>query len=77
MTRISSCTYHRRCDGVALHGAQNIWLVDPELDLVKVFRRMEGGTFPRVSELTRESGDVLTTPLTAGFALALEELFGD
>lgn len=52
------------------------WLVDPELDLVKVFRRTADGAFPQVAELSRESGDVLTTPLVAGFELRLKELFG-
>jgi len=52
------------------------WLVDPELDVVKVFRRTAEGAFLRVAELSRESGDVLTTPLITGFELRLEELFG-
>jgi len=56
-------------------GVREYWLVDPELDLVKVFRREKDGSFPRVAELSGQSGGVLTTPLVAGFALALEELF--
>jgi Uma2 family endonuclease len=57
-------------------GVREYWLVDPELDLIKVFRRADDGAFPRVAELSRENGDVLTTPLMAGFGLPLEELFG-
>jgi Uma2 family endonuclease len=57
-------------------GVREYWLVDPELDLVKVFRRTAEGAFPRVAELSRENGDALTTPLLAGFELRLEELFG-
>ena len=53
------------------------WLVDPELDLVKVHRRSSDGSFPRVAELTREGGDVLDTPVLPGFALALANLFDD
>lgn len=51
------------------------WLVDPELDLVKVFRRAEDGQFPRVAELSAEHDDVLTTPLLPEFSLTLAELF--
>jgi Uma2 family endonuclease len=57
-------------------GVREYWLADPELDLVNVFRRTADGAFPQVAELSRESGDVLTTPLLAGFELRLEELFG-
>jgi Uma2 family endonuclease len=56
-------------------GVREYWVVDPELDVVTVFRRADDGAFPRVAELSRENGDVLTTPLLAGFALALAELF--
>jgi Uma2 family endonuclease len=51
------------------------WLVDPELDLVKVFRRTSDGAFPRVAELTAEAADTLTTPLLPDFALALAVFF--
>ena len=51
------------------------WIVDPELEIVKVYRRGDDGGFPRVAELARESGDVLTTPLLPGFSLSLAELF--
>ena len=50
------------------------WLVDPELDLVKVSRRADDGAFPRIAELTTDAGDVLSTPLLPGFALALTRL---
>jgi Uma2 family endonuclease len=55
-------------------GVREYWLVDPELDLIKVFRRAEDNTFPRVAELTAEEHSVLTTPLLPGFSLALAEL---
>jgi len=51
------------------------WIVDPELEIVKVHRRADDGSFPRVAELARESADTLTTPLLPGFALPLNELF--
>jgi len=56
-------------------GVREYWLVDPELDLVKVFRRAEDGTLPRVAELAAESGDALTTPLLPDFVLPLAVFF--
>jgi Uma2 family endonuclease len=56
-------------------GVLEYWLVDPELDLIKVLRRGEEGSFRRVAELTAEDGDTLTSPQLPGFSLALAELF--
>ena len=56
-------------------GVREYWLVDPELDLVKVFRRAADGSFPRVAELSSESHGLLTTPLLPGFTLPLEDYF--
>jgi Uma2 family endonuclease len=50
------------------------WVVDPELDAIKIYRRVEG-TFARVAELTAETGDTLTTPLLPGFAVSLAAVF--
>lgn len=55
-------------------GVREYWIVDPELDVVKVFRREADG-LPRVAELTREAADNLTTPLLPGLAISLPELF--
>jgi Uma2 family endonuclease len=46
-------------------GVREYWIVDPELDVVKVFRREADG-LPRVAELT--------TPLLPGLAISLPEL---
>jgi Uma2 family endonuclease len=51
------------------------WLVDPELDLIKIYRRLEDGSFPRVAEITSEDEDELTTPLLPAFSLPLTDLF--
>jgi Uma2 family endonuclease len=51
------------------------WLVDPELDLIKIYRRLEDGSFPRVAEITSEDEDELTTPLLPAFSLPLTNLF--
>lgn len=56
-------------------GVREYWLVDPELDLVKVFRRAADGSFPRVAELAADASGTLTTPLLPGFALPLVAFF--
>jgi Uma2 family endonuclease len=56
-------------------GVREYWLVDPDLDLIKVFRRASDGTFPRAAELSAEERDVLTSPLLDGFSLHLDALF--
>jgi Uma2 family endonuclease len=55
-------------------GVQEYWVVDPELDVVKIYRRTPGG-FQRIAELTAESGEALTTPLLPGWSAALVEVF--
>jgi Uma2 family endonuclease len=56
-------------------GVREYWIVDPDLNLVKVFRRAPDDTFPRIDELTAEDRQVLRTPLLPGFSLRLDELF--
>jgi Uma2 family endonuclease len=55
-------------------GVSEYWFVDPELDIVRVYRR-EGEQFARPRELSREVGDTLTTPLLAGLSLPLDRIF--
>ena len=57
-------------------GVQEYWIVDPEVEVVKVHRRQADGSFPRVAELMREAGHTLDSPLLQGFTLRLESLFG-
>jgi Uma2 family endonuclease len=51
------------------------WLVDPERDVVKVFRRRGDGQFPEVLALSAEGDAALATPLLPGFLLPVSELF--
>jgi len=55
-------------------GINEYWIVDPELDLVKVYR-LTGGKFERVGELSSESDEVLTTPLLPELRVPLRALF--
>ncbi len=50
------------------------WLVDPKLNLVKVYRLI-AGKFERVAELSAAKVDVLTTPLLPGLSIDLRSLF--
>ena len=50
------------------------WVVDPDLDLVRVYRRT-GDRFTRPMELSLEAEDVLTTPLLPGIELKLADIF--
>jgi Uma2 family endonuclease len=56
-------------------GVREYWLVDPELDVVQIYRRAADGTLPRAAELTAEAGETLTTPLLPGLAVPLADLF--
>jgi Uma2 family endonuclease len=55
-------------------GVEEYWVVDPETDVVRVYGR-ERNAFARVLELSREAGDVLTTPLLPGLELPLSRIF--
>jgi Uma2 family endonuclease len=55
-------------------GVSEYWVVDPDVDVVRVFRN-DAGQFGQAVELSLDSGDVLTTPLLPGFELALTRLF--
>jgi len=56
-------------------GVREYWIVDPEIEVVKIHRLQADGSFPRVAELARESEDTLESPLLPGFSLRLGDLF--
>jgi len=55
-------------------GVSEYWVVDPELEVVRVYRR-DGERFARPHELAMEAGDLLTTSLLPGLELPLPEIF--
>jgi Uma2 family endonuclease len=57
-------------------GVSEYWVVDPDIDVVRVYRRTSE-RFDRAIELSREAGEVLTTPLLAGLELPLARIFRD
>ena len=55
-------------------GVEEYWVVDTEIDTIRVYRREADG-FARVVELSAEAGDVLTTPLLPGLEIPLSRVF--
>jgi Uma2 family endonuclease len=55
-------------------GVAEYWVIDPEIDAIRVYRR-EGDTFARVTELSADVGDSLTTPLLPGLVIQLSRVF--
>jgi Uma2 family endonuclease len=55
-------------------GVQEYWVVDPELDVVKIYLRDATG-FNKAAELHAERDEALTTPLLPGWSMPLHEVF--
>ena len=57
-------------------GVTEYWVVGLDLDLTRTYRR-NGEHFGRAVEVSRERGDVLTTPLLQGLELPLQRIFSE
>ena len=57
-------------------GVDEYWVIDPELDTIKVYRRT-ANRYERTAELTVENHDVLTTPLLPELRAAARQIFED
>ena len=57
-------------------GVIEYWIVDPEIDVVRMYRR-SGDRFERPVELSHAAGDVLTTAILPELELPLGEIFED
>ena len=55
-------------------GVQEYWIVDPDLESVKIFRR-EHNVLVRAAELTKEANDALTSAHFPNLRLPLTEIF--
>src|SRR5262249_8156590 len=56
-------------------GVSEYWVVDPALDVIRIYRRSDEGGFARPIELSRERHDVLTTPFLDGLQMSVERIF--
>lgn len=57
-----------------LFGVIEYWIVDPELETVKIYRR-SGETFGAAEVVSTETGGAITTPLLPEFALDVAAVF--
>lgn len=55
-------------------GVREYWVVDPDLDTIKVYTRVDEA-FTRAAELSTARGDALTTPLLPDFSVSLVDVF--
>jgi Uma2 family endonuclease len=56
-------------------GVKEYWIVDPDLESIKIYRPGEDGRYLRAAELSTEARDVLTTELLRDFSMPLTSVF--
>jgi len=56
------------------YGVQEYWIVDPEAERVRIFRR-GGERFVHAADVSMESGGDLTSPLLPNFSLDVADVF--
>ena len=54
-------------------GVREYWIVDPDMQVVRVFRRQPDGALAAIVEFAHET--VLTTPLLPGLEIRIDQLF--
>ncbi len=57
-------------------GVSEYWVVDPDLDVVRVYRNRDG-RFDRAVELRADAGDVLTSAYLDGLEMPVGRIFAD
>jgi Uma2 family endonuclease len=55
-------------------GVDEYWVVDPEPELVKIYRA-KGREYTQAAEINTEDGGDITSPLLPGFSLPIAEVF--
>jgi Uma2 family endonuclease len=58
-------------------GLAELWIVDPDVERVRIYQVEAERRFGRARELSAEHGEALETPLLPGFSMTLVELFAD
>lgn len=56
------------------YGVDEYWIVDPVVEVVKIYRR-DGAVFVRAAEISTETGGDITSPLLPAFALDANVVF--
>lgn len=57
-------------------GVDEYWVVDPELELVKIYR-LQDGAYTKAAEIDTDIGGTITSPLLPGFELPIARVFAD
>jgi len=57
-------------------GVEEYWVVDPELELVKIYR-LSGGAYVLAAEIDTDKGGTITSPLLPDFSLPIADVFAE